>query len=106
MVAQTTEMASLSMAKLKSYLPTFASSDSLNNRHSKSKRRLDTFEPEVGFLLSLYPSQQRSDVSTDKHGHTVPELHVTIIGARHLPAIFGLKTVEGYVIKVGKLKRK
>lgn len=32
----------------------------------------------------------------------VPELEVNLIGARHLPSSFGLKTVEGYLVKVIK----
>lgn len=30
----------------------------------------------------------------------VPQLDVHLIGARHLPSNFGLKTVEGYIVKV------
>lgn len=36
------------------------------------------------------------------HSISVPELEVNLIGARHLPSNFGLKTVEGYMIKVSR----
>lgn len=35
---------------------------------------------------------------------SVPQLDVHLIGARHLPSSFGLKTVEGYVVKVVRSK--
>lgn len=34
----------------------------------------------------------------------VPQLDVHLIGARHLPTNFGLKSVEGYVVKVKFVK--
>lgn len=89
-------MSTLSLSKLKSYLP-FSSTDYATHRQKSTKRFLDKFDPEVGFHLTLCP-KPRSDSNSDKHA--VPELHVNIIGARHLPSIFGLKSVEGYVIKV------
>lgn len=66
-------------------------SDSLSsskiNRNEKDK-----VEPVVGFKLTLYESASDNTC--------VPELEVNLIGARHLPSNFGLKTVEGYMIKV------
>lgn len=91
-------MSTLSLAKLKTYLP-FSGSEYSGSRHSKPTRLLDTLEPEVGFQLVLLPKPEASAIA-DKHVRTVPELHVKIIGARHLPSLFGLKTVQGYVIKV------
>lgn len=91
-------MSTMSFAKLKSFLP-FTSSDNVSHRHSKSSRFMDNLDPEVGFQLTLYGSQS-SESNVEINRRTVPELHVNIIGARHLPTIFGLKTVEGYVIKV------
>lgn len=42
-----------------------------------------------------------SSNSENKHPkQNVPELNVHIFGARHLPSLFGLKKVEGYMIKV------
>lgn len=87
----------MSLAKLKSFLP-FTSSDSLNHRHSKSTGFMSNLDPEVGFQLTL--CSKSSDSNAEINYRSVPELHVNIIGARHLPSIFGLKTVEGYVIKV------
>ncbi|XP_044727155.1 uncharacterized protein LOC123290871 [Chrysoperla carnea] len=50
--------------------------------------------PEVGFKII--------------HNCVTKELRVTIIGARHLPSLYGLNSVHGYVIKVkifpGKMK--
>ena len=102
---------SLSLTKLKSYLP-FAS-DSISHRQKKTKRLLDNLEPEVGFKLTLCANNRNEDKnsgnqttttsssSENKYGNcNVPELNVTIIGARHLPSVFGMKTVEGYCIKV------
>ncbi|XP_058829816.1 uncharacterized protein LOC131689062 [Topomyia yanbarensis] len=40
-----------------------------------------------------------NDESSSSHV-TVPELKVQLVGARHLPGSFGLKSVEGYMIKV------
>ncbi|KAL7035115.1 hypothetical protein ACKWTF_008232 [Chironomus riparius] len=58
-----------------------------HNRHEKDK-----VEPVVGFKVTLHESASDNTC--------VPELEVNLIGARHLPSNFGLKTVEGYMIKV------
>ncbi|KAG4076574.1 hypothetical protein HA402_002737 [Bradysia odoriphaga] len=89
---------SQSFANLKDYLP-FASTDSKNYRSSKSKLLYESLDPEVGFRLKLIPgNQQKASSSSDSYNG--PELVVHIIGARHLPSIFGLKRVEGYAMKV------
>lgn len=71
------------------------------------KGLLGTLDPVVGFQMTLIPSQKDDDIATnDKRkvpassAPAVPELQVRVIGARHLPSLFGLKTVQGYVIKV------
>lgn len=89
---------SQSFANLKDYLP-FASTDSKNYRSSKSKLLYDSLDPEVGFRLKLNPGNQQK-ASTSSESYNGPELVVHIIGARHLPSIFGLKRVEGYAMKV------
>lgn len=88
---------SQSFANLKDYLP-FASTDSANYRSSKTKRLHDSLDPEVGFRLKLIPADKQK--ATTSNEYSGPELCVHIIGARHLPSIFGLKRVEGYAMKV------
>ncbi|XP_034824457.1 uncharacterized protein [Maniola hyperantus] len=45
-----------------------------------------SLEPEIGFKLSLHPVSKN--------------LYVTVIGARHLPSLFGLSRAHGYLVKV------
>lgn len=88
---------SQSFSNLKDYLP-FSSTDSKNYRSNKSKRLNDSLDPEVGFRLKLTPGDQQK--ASSSHEYNGAELVVHIIGARHLPSIFGLKRVEGYAMKV------
>lgn len=88
---------SQSFANLKDYLP-FSSTDSKNYRSNKTKRLYDSLDPEVGFRLKLIPGDQQK--ASTSHEYNGAELIVHIIGARHLPSIFGLKRVEGYAMKV------
>lgn len=89
---------SQSFSNFKDYLP-FSSTDSKNYRSNKSKRAYNSLDPEVGFRLKLTPGDQ-DKASTSHQEYSGPELIVHIIGARHLPSIFGLKRVEGYAMKV------
>lgn len=87
---------SFSMNKLKNLLPT---KTTYSNFAASSNRKTDTnekFEPEVGFKLALDSGKARNSKEKDRP----PELIVTLIGARHLPTSFGLKSVKGYVVKV------
>lgn len=43
-------------------------------------------DPEIGFKASINKQAK--------------ELKITVIGARHLPTIYGLTRAEGYVVKV------
>lgn len=45
-----------------------------------------SLEPEVGFKLALHPVNKN--------------LYVTVIGARHLPSLFGLSRAHGYLVKI------
>lgn len=45
-----------------------------------------SLEPEIGFKLALHPVNKN--------------LYVTVIGARHLPSLFGLSRAHGYLVKV------
>lgn len=45
-----------------------------------------SLEPEIGFKLALHPISKN--------------LYVTVIGARHLPSLFGLSRAHGYLVKV------
>lgn len=90
---------SQSLANLKDYLP-FASTDSKNYRSSKTKRLHDSLDPEVGFRLKLTAGDQQKASTSHESTYNGAELIVHIIGARHLPSIFGLKRVEGYAMKV------
>uniref|UniRef100_A0A182N8A7 C2 domain-containing protein n=1 Tax=Anopheles dirus TaxID=7168 RepID=A0A182N8A7_9DIPT len=51
-------------------------------------------EPVVGFKLSLHSTSCSNDSSSTVASST-PELQVHLVGARHLPNSFGLKSVEG-----------
>lgn len=96
-------MASLSLSQslsnFKNYLP-FSSTDSSNYRANRSKRFHSTLDPEVGFHLKLVPGDQQKASTSNEKAYNGPELIVHLIGARHLPSIFGLKRVEGYAMKV------
>jgi hypothetical protein len=93
-----------SVSKLKSLLP-LAKTD-LSNL-SINRKTNDKLEPEVGFRLILEPGAEdvSTTKSTKKTNELVPQLNVHLIGARHLPSSFGLKSVEGYMIKVSAFKR-
>lgn len=97
-------MTSTTLGKLKTLLPFKTNNDALgipsSNGRSKGKGLLSSLDPEVGFQMMLVPNKT-TDKAAAAGAATVPELHVKIIGARHLPSIFGLKTVQGYVVKVG-----
>ncbi|KAL4706483.1 hypothetical protein ACJJTC_015681 [Scirpophaga incertulas] len=45
-----------------------------------------SLDPEIGFKLSLHP--------------VTKVLFITVIGARHLPSLFGLSRAHGYLVKV------
>ncbi|XP_055610796.1 uncharacterized protein LOC129757550 isoform X2 [Uranotaenia lowii] len=45
-------------------------------------------------------SAAKNSESSGSSTPTIPELQVHLVGARHLPVSFGLKSVEGYMIKV------
>ncbi|KAJ6625245.1 hypothetical protein Bhyg_16462, partial [Pseudolycoriella hygida] len=92
-----------SFSNLKDYLP-FASTDSKNYRSNKTKRLYESLDPEVGFRLKLTPGDKQKASSSHDSTYNGPELIVHVIGARHLPSIFGLKRVEGYAMKDEKLK--
>lgn len=88
-----------------------------NKANNNDQQRI---EPVVGFKLVLDPGSSFSYSQTDEDGDnnnrhsssspppsngnssasTVPELQVHLVGARHLPGSFGLKSVEGYMIKI------
>lgn len=58
-----------------------------NNRQpAGSSANLD---PELGFKASL--------------NEQTKEIKITVIGARHLPTIYGLTRAQGYVVKVWSL---
>ncbi|CRK98403.1 CLUMA_CG011762, isoform A [Clunio marinus] len=68
----------------------FSTKSSTTNKYNRTEK--DKLEPVVGFQLTLH------DAANDNT--QVPQLDVHLIGARHLPSNFGLKTVEGYIVKV------
>lgn len=85
-------MTTFSFNKFKSMLP--FGSDIKKNGNS-----IDKLNPEVGFKLILRPEVDDT-AQTSKNDGKIPELVVHLIGARHLPSSFGLKSVKGYAIKV------
>lgn len=114
------------MNKLKTLLHTSSSPAGLgsvsrtSSQHRKANRanNNERVEPEVGFKLVLDPgsctSYENDDESESANNNqpsaagvsasgastSVPELQVHLVGARHLPVSFGLKSVEGYMIKI------
>lgn len=102
--------------------PTTPTSGSTSKFSRKSNRanNNDLLEPEVGFKLTLDPgscagyenggsgdeangnhsSSGKTSASESSANTVVPELQVHLVGARHLTASFGLKSVEGYMIKI------
>ncbi|XP_068630385.1 uncharacterized protein [Battus philenor] len=58
----------------------------LNNNREAQLAGSGSLEPEIGFKLALHPVNKN--------------LYVTVIGARHLPSLFGLNRAHGYLVKV------
>lgn len=107
------------MNKLKTFLHT-TSSSSLSGESDSQQRKAnrannnERVEPEVGFKLVLDPGPGTSysngnedatngnnnSAAADGAAGSIPELQVHLVGARHLPTSFGLKNVEGYMVKV------
>uniref|UniRef100_A0A182JAZ4 C2 domain-containing protein n=1 Tax=Anopheles atroparvus TaxID=41427 RepID=A0A182JAZ4_ANOAO len=81
------------MKRLKTFLPLQTPANRLNNNDTNGP-----IEPQVGFKLCLHAGASGS--AADNANGNDPELHVQLIGARHLPSSFGLKSVEGYMVKV------
>lgn len=88
---------SFSMNKLKNLLPTKTTYSNFAASSARKGDANDKLEPEVGFKLALDSGKAKNSKEKDRP----PELVVTLIGARHLPTSFGLKSVKGYVVKVG-----
>lgn len=106
--------------------PTTPTSEKSSSNFSKFSRKSnkannnDRLDPEVGFKLTLDPGSctgYDGDVANGNHSSSatataktttsessaqtvIPELQVHLVGARHLPASFGLKSVEGYMVKI------
>lgn len=58
----------------------------LNSNREGQLAGSGSLEPEIGFKLALHPISKN--------------LYVTVIGARHLPSLFGLSRAHGYLVKV------
>ncbi|XP_055382242.1 uncharacterized protein LOC129612588 [Condylostylus longicornis] len=82
------------MNKIRSFFPN-ASANLVLNRNSAN------LEPELGFqlLIDLSPNSDGTNQAQSQR-KIQPQLNVNLIGARHLPTLFGLKSVQGYVVKV------
>uniref|UniRef100_A0A336LHV0 CSON014446 protein n=1 Tax=Culicoides sonorensis TaxID=179676 RepID=A0A336LHV0_CULSO len=89
-------MSSFSMSKLKNLLPTKTSYSNFAANSTRKTNENEKLEPEVGFRLELDSGKAKNSKEKDRP----PELIVHLIGARHLPTSFGLKSVKGYVVKV------
>ncbi|XP_052872715.1 uncharacterized protein LOC128278096 [Anopheles cruzii] len=88
------------MNKLKTLLPA-GEANQVNNNEAKS------LEPIVGFKLHLKHTasdyvngNDDSNPTAPSSSAAIPELQVRLVGARHLPSCFGMKNVEGYLVKV------
>lgn len=58
----------------------------LNNNKDNQLAGSGSLDPEIGFKLSLHPVNKN--------------VYITVIGARHLPSLFGLSRAHGYLVKV------
>lgn len=58
----------------------------LNSNRDNQLSGSGSLDPEIGFKLALHPVSKN--------------LYVTVIGARHLPSLFGLSRAHGYLVKV------
>ncbi|KOB72848.1 Protein kinase C beta type, partial [Operophtera brumata] len=58
----------------------------LNSNRDSQLAGSGSLDPEIGFKLALHPVSKK--------------LYVTVIGARHLPSLFGLSRAHGYLVKV------
>ncbi|XP_061377975.1 uncharacterized protein LOC116765820 [Danaus plexippus] len=58
----------------------------LNGNKDNQLAGSGSLEPEIGFKLALHPVSKN--------------LYVTVIGARHLPSLFGLSRAYGYLVKI------
>ena len=58
----------------------------LNNNKDNQLAGSGSLDPEIGFKLSLHPVSKN--------------VYITVIGARHLPSLFGLSRAHGYLVKV------
>lgn len=91
---------SFSLNKLKQLLPTKTLYENTSQATAGNKKKAANgsgkVEPEVGFKLTLDIGKTK----TPKEKDHPPELQVHLIGARHLPGSFGLKSVQGYMVKV------
>lgn len=91
-----------SLDKLKTFLPANAlfddskDSDSTTATEDDSLSIFGKLEPEVGFKLLLEGGKSIGKKEKDRPA----ELHVHLIGARHLPGTFGLRSIKGYMVKV------
>lgn len=86
----------MSFNKLKNLLPTKTTYSHFKQSSLRKGDSNDKIEPEVGFKLALDSGKAKTSKEKDRP----PELVVTLIGARHLPTSFGLKSVKGYIVKV------
>lgn len=95
---------SFSLNKLKQLLPTKTLYENTPQAVTVEKTDSDTktsngsgrVEPMVGFRLSIDPGKASGPKEKDR----LPEFQVHLIGARHLTTSFGLKSVQGYMVKV------
>lgn len=91
-----------SLDKLKTFLPSNVlfdesrDSSSVINNEEESSNLFNRIEPEVGFQLLLEGGKGVNKKEKDRPA----ELHVHLIGARHLPGTLGLKSIKGYMVKV------
>lgn len=106
------------MNKLKTFLHTSSPDVESQQRKVNRANNNERLDPEVGFKLVLDPGASARYDNDDEEGGdggannnqpsaangssvaAIPELQVHLVGARHLPVSFGLKSVEGYMIKI------
>lgn len=86
---------SFSLNKLKQFLPTKTNYEETPQKKG-SNSGSGRIEPEVGFKITLDIGKAKNSKEKDRP----PELIVHLLAARHLPSSFGLKSVQGYMVKV------
>lgn len=100
------------MHKIRTVLPGSLQQSSMPSKRQQQNAANENVVPEIGFQISIVSNERTTlneangvmngglNEAASACSALVPELQVHLIAARHLPALFGFKVVQGYLIKV------